>query len=82
MKVLSLVDRDTGRARSFVIDRVDRETIIPIVRENVSREARMMTDEGKWYRPLGQEFASHEAVHHGRDEYVRGEVHVNTAVSP
>lgn len=78
MKVLSLVDRESGQARSFVIDKVDRATILPIVRENVAREARMMTDEGRWYRPLGQEFASHEAVRHGRSEYVRGEAHTNT----
>jgi transposase-like protein len=33
-KVLSLVDRTTGKARSFKVDAVDGKTIIPIVRNN------------------------------------------------
>ena len=37
-----------------------------------------MTDEGKWYTKVGQEFASHETVHHGRKEYARGHVSTNT----
>lgn len=27
---------------------------------------------------VGKEFASHETVDHGKDEYVRGDVHTNT----
>lgn len=78
MKVVSLVDRATGRAKSFVVDSVNQATVLPIIRENVAREAAMMTDQAYWYRPLGKEFASHEAVDHGKDEYVRGNVHTNT----
>ncbi|MGB6228690.1 MAG: IS1595 family transposase [Litorimonas sp.] len=78
MKVLSLVDRETGRARSFVVDRVNRSTILPIVNENVDRETRMMTDEAYWYRPLAQTFADHQSVDHGRKEYARGDVTTNT----
>ena len=54
MKVLSLIDRDSGQARSFVVDHVDTATIQPIVRENIAREARLMTDEGSWYGPHRQ----------------------------
>lgn len=78
MKVLSLVDRETGQARSFVLDHISTTTILPIVRENMAKEARLMTDEGAWYRPVGREFAAHEAVQHSADEYVRGEAHTNT----
>lgn len=78
MKVVSLVDRATGRAKSFVVDHVNQATVLPIIRENVAREAAMMTDQAYWYRPLGKEFASHEAVDHGKEEYVRGSVHTNT----
>ncbi|MEW9920031.1 IS1595 family transposase [Marimonas sp. MJW-29] len=78
MKVLSLVERDTGKARSFVVDKVNSAYILPIVRANVSKEANMMTDEGNWYRPLGKEFASHQSVEHGKGEYGRGEAHTNT----
>ena len=78
MKVLSLVDRETGHARSFVVDNVDTATIQPIVRENLAREARLMIDEGSWYGPIGKDFASHETVHHSREEYVRGDAYTNT----
>lgn len=38
-----------------------------------------MTDtHGGYFRP-GKWFAKHETVDHGRDEYVRGQAHTNTA---
>lgn len=45
MKVLALVDRDSGKARTMVIEDVNAETIMAIVIANVSREVRIMTDE-------------------------------------
>jgi hypothetical protein len=30
-----------------------------------------MTDEARFYKEVGKEFASHEAVNHGEEEYVR-----------
>src|SRR5690606_35716066 len=44
-RVLSLVDRDTGRARSFVVADFKNATIAPILLTNIHREARLMTDE-------------------------------------
>lgn len=38
-KVLALVDRATGKARSFKIDNVDGKTVIPIVRKNIAKES-------------------------------------------
>jgi hypothetical protein len=81
MKVLSLVDRDTKQARSMVIDDVDIATVAPIVRENVAKEARLMTDEARHYIRLGREFAEHGVVNHKADEYVSREdptIHTNT----
>ncbi len=79
MKVLSLVDRETGRVRSMVVDNIRPATIAPIVLENLHREGRLMTDEAGHYLHVGREFASHDVVHHGRDEYVLpGGVHTNT----
>jgi transposase-like protein len=77
--VLTLIDRDTKEARSFHIAEAVASEIAPIVRENISREARMMTDEAKYYTVIGREVASHESVAHGSGEYGRGEVHTNTA---
>jgi hypothetical protein len=37
-----------------------------------------MTDEARQYLEVGTEFASHESVTHGQEEYVRGHVHTNT----
>jgi transposase-like protein len=39
MKVLALMDRDTGKARTMVIDNVNADTLMPIVLANVAREA-------------------------------------------
>ncbi len=48
-KVLSLVDRETGRAKSMVVDRVNAKTLIPLVNENVAKEAVTYTDEAAAY---------------------------------
>ncbi len=48
------------------------------MRENVAREAALMTDESALYAEVGAEFASHETVCHSAEEYVRGDVHTNT----
>ena len=78
MKVLALVDRETRQARSMVVDNIHPSTVAPILRENMAREARLMTDEGGHYLHVGREFADHQVVRHGQEEYVRGEAHTNT----
>ena len=77
-KVLALVDRSTGKARSMVIDDLKASTLAPLVRKNLYREARLMTDEASYYTKLGREFAQHGVVRHNRGEYGRGEIHTNT----
>ena len=77
-KVLSLVDRNTGQARSFVVDDVKAVTLAKIVRDNIAREARLMTDEASQYTKVGREFAGHDVVAHMKGEYGRGEVYTNT----
>ncbi len=78
MKVLALVDRSTGRSRAIVVDNVTIKEIRPIIAHNMSREARLFTDEAMIYRAFGPAFAAHETVNHSRLEYGRGEVHTNT----
>src|SRR5208282_3331522 len=48
-KVLSLVDRDTGAARSFAVKDLRVATIAPILEANIAREARLMTDDARQY---------------------------------
>jgi len=78
MKVVRLVDRETGRAKSIVVDKLTIAAIAPILRENIAREATLYTDEALHYRKPGKAFAAHGVVEHGKDEYVRGDVHTNT----
>jgi ISXO2-like transposase domain len=51
---------------------------MPILTDNIAREARVMTDEAAYYNRLKDEFADHEFVRHGAEEWARGEVHTNT----
>lgn len=77
MTVLGLIDRRTGRSRFFHVDKGGAQ-IQSIVLDNLSREARLMTDEHTMYKKIGREFAEHSAVHHYNKEYVRGDVTTNT----
>lgn len=81
MKVLALLDRDTGAVRSIVLDNMQVATIAKIVHENVSKEARLMTDEAYHYSVIGKDFAEHGSVRHKADEYVSKSdpsIHSNT----
>lgn len=64
-KVLSLVDRTSGQARSMVVDDLKAKTLIPILEANIAREARIMTDEAGQYKNVGQHFACHAFTRHG-----------------
>jgi transposase-like protein len=68
MIALTLVERG-GAARSFHVDSTRKDELLPIVRENIAKEARVMTDEAIQYAQLGKEFAAHDAVEHTRGEY-------------
>ena len=75
--VFTLVERG-GRARSFHVANVTGKTLRPIMVRHVDRKSALMTDDAGQYRPIGREFASHETVNHGIEEYVRGNAHSNT----
>lgn len=72
--VLSLVERG-GEVRSFHIAKADKATVTEVVNKNVSREARLMTDESRLYG--GHHVVSHERVKHAAGEYARGDVTTN-----
>jgi len=76
MTVLGLIDRNSGKSRFFHVD--GGKEIQGIVLDNLSREARLMTDEHVMYRKIGREFAEHGSVMHYNKEYVRGDVTTNT----
>jgi transposase-like protein len=75
--VVTLVERG-GSARSFHTGGHSIADVVPIVRENIRRESRLMTDAAMHYRSVGKEFAEHGHVEHSDGEYVRGDIHTNT----
>jgi len=76
--VVSLVNRDTGEARSVFTDKTTHEAVAAVVRANVDRESRLVTDDHVHYWKIGKEFAAHQRVRHSIGEYGRGDVHTNT----
>jgi len=70
MKVLTLVDRASGRARSEVLDFISAQAIGQIVVANLSHEAILVTDEARHYVKLGEHFAGHGSTNHSAGEYV------------
>ena len=75
--VFALVERD-GQVRSVHISGPMFDGVKKALRENVSPEARLATDEASMYRKIGRQYAEHMVVNHSRDEYVRGEASTNT----
>ena len=76
--VLSLVDRSSGKARSFHIANVDGSKLRGALVTNVDRASRLHTDGHAAYLNVGKEFASHGYTDH-KIQYARGDVHSNTA---
>jgi transposase-like protein len=80
-KVLSLIDRKTGRSRSIVIDNLKMTTVLPILHANIAPEARVLTDDAGYYQSLRMHFADHGFTRHMVGEYVSRNdrtVHTNT----
>lgn len=70
-KIMTLVDRVTGRSVSIVFDgNFSAATVMPILDANVSKNARLLTDEAHHYKTPGKSFAAHGTVAHARGEYV------------
>jgi transposase-like protein len=80
-KVLSLLDREAGETRSMVIDSLKAENVVPILKENIAHEARIMTDDAGQYKYLDEHFSEHGAVRHSTGEYISladPSIHTNT----
>jgi transposase-like protein len=72
--VLTLVERG-GAARSWHVDGTTIGTLMPIIRANIAKQTAIMTDEASWYKNMNKDndFISHDAVNHGKEEYARYE---------
>jgi hypothetical protein len=76
-KIVALVERG-GRARSFVVDSVNKKTVSKILFTNADRKSTLMTDEAAFYKAPGAHFADHQSVNHSEYEYARGTASTNT----
>lgn len=78
--VVTLVERGTGRVRAFPMPRVTANNLQAAIEAHAAPSAVLMTDEFSPYglvsRRTGRE---HHTVNHAQGEYVRGDVHSNTA---
>jgi len=79
---VALVERG-GNVRTFHVPVATKAEVSKIVRENISSESRLHTDESNLYPDVGATFQGHSTVKHSAGEYVRyddGEiVHTNSA---
>jgi transposase-like protein len=76
--IVALVERG-GNVRTFHVPVADKTSVGKIVADNIARESRLHTDESRLYPEIGQLFAAHETVKHSVGEYVRDDVHTNSA---
>jgi transposase-like protein len=80
--IVALVERG-GNVRTFHVPVATKVEVSKIVRENISNESRLHTDESNLYPDVGATFQGHSTVKHSAGEYVRyddGEiVHTNSA---
>ncbi len=75
--VFALVQRD-GELRAGTVTDVTAVNLRAIMRENITPDSHIMTDEFHSYSALDEDFLHHDLVNHKRKEYVRGNVHTNT----
>lgn len=77
--VFSLIQRGGG-VRSFHIPSVNAANLKPILQSQLTLEkTHLMTDGERLFRNLAPMVAKHEYTNHEAGEYVRGDVHSNTA---
>jgi transposase-like protein len=76
--VFTLIDANTGEARSAVVPNVTGATLRAEILKNVDPSGSVLgTDKWASYGPVGQEFAKHVRVDHDRGQYVLDGVGTN-----
>lgn len=66
--IVSLVERG-GRVRSHVAESINSEGMQRLLKQHLSKEARLHTDESSLYTKAGRGFASHSTVNHSEEDY-------------
>jgi len=70
-----------GQVRSALIDSDKAAELAPWVERFVDQQAHLMTDQNQAYQKIGADYTAHSWVNHSAKEFVRGDVHNNTAES-
>ena len=78
--LLATIERD-GRAVVRPVPNIKKPTLQGAMKESVSRNARIHTDELRSYKGVEDYFCSHSAVNHSIGEYANGDVHINSCES-
>jgi len=78
--VLVAVERN-GPVRATPVASDKIAELFPQLDRFVDKAAHLMTDENHSYRSIGRGYAAHDWVNHSQKEYVRGDIHNNTAES-
>lgn len=61
-----------------MVDKVDGNTLKPIIRDTVDKSSTIVTDGFGAYAGLGKEYTKHVIVNHELDEWTNGIYHTNT----
>jgi hypothetical protein len=64
-----------------VVEELSAKTVVPILKENIAKESRVLTDEAGQYYYLYEDFADHGVVRHSQGEYISlldPSIHTNT----
>lgn len=75
--IFAMVERG-GRVRVVIVPNRHRETLHRVIRENVSPDATIYTDEWAMYDGLSRDFADHYTIKHRDGVYARGHIHTQT----
>lgn len=75
--IFAMVERG-GRVRVLIVPDRGRETLHKAIRENVSPDATIYTDEWALYTGLADEFAAHHTIKHKDSIYAQGHIHTQT----
>ncbi len=77
--VMTLVDRESGKARSVVLPDMKPTTIAQVLRENVAAQAKLYTDTATHYKAVKGERDTHEMVNHSEGEFYKpGNITIHT----
>lgn len=75
--VVDAVERG-GRAIARHVDKADGKTLMPFIRENVSKDSTVYTDENNSYWSVRYNGYEHLTIRHRDKIYAMGDIHTNT----